>query len=184
MKRAIREYGDPVLREVSVPVAEVDAELRALAEEMVEAMRANTGVGLAAQQIGETRSICVVEVPEEYDLDDEGNRLNPDLPGMPWVLLNPRILSSSAKTDSHEEGCLSFPGIRGSIVRPVDIRLAYMDLEGRSHELDLRGFVARVVQHEVDHLNGVLFIDRMSAAKKFTLRNRLRKMKEETEAMR
>ena len=177
--RRILRYGDPVLLEPARPIETVDDELRALAGDMIETMRAERGVGLAAEQIGLTRAICVVEVPEEYDVDEEGNRLNPGL-AMPLVLVNPEILAASPETSTLEEGCLSFPGITGVIRRPVHIRLRYTDLEGDPHEVGVRDFASRVIQHEVDHLRGVLFTTRMSPAKRVALKGRLRRMGQET----
>jgi peptide deformylase len=173
----MRYYGDPILRTPSHPVRPPNEGLRELAARMIETMHASEGVGLAAQQIGEARAICVVAVPEDYDKDDAGARINPDLP-MPLVLLNPVIHTFSDKTDSREEGCLSFPDIRGKIERSSEIGVRFQDLEGQVHDLTVRGFAARVIQHEVDHLNGVLFIDRMSVAKRFALKGRLAKLKD------
>lgn len=178
MNHEIRIFGDPVLREKSVEVVVVDDQIRALGREMIEIMRKSEGVGLAAQQIGETRSICVIEVPEDYDRDEEGQSLNPGIT-MPAMLINPVITSSSSKTISYEEGCLSFPDIRGSITRPAEIHLTYIDEQGKKQEMAVKGFTARVIQHEVDHLNGILFIDRMSAARRFALKGRLRRLREE-----
>lgn len=178
MNHEIRIFGDPVLRAKSTPIADVNDEIRALATSMVEMMRISEGVGLAAQQIGETRAICVIEVPEEFDLDDQGQRLNPTL-RMPMVLINPVLSTPSKKETSHEEGCLSFPGIRGSISRPYRIHVQCLDEQGQVIDVDVAGFTARVIQHEVDHLNGVLFIDRMSTAKRFTLGSKLRRLREE-----
>lgn len=171
-----------MLREKARPIAKVGAEIRKLADDMIDTMRYAEGVGLAAQQIGETRAICVVEVPDKMDRDEAGNRFHPGL-DMPMVLLNPEIFEPSKKTESREEGCLSFPEIRGNITRSVEIGLRYMDLEGAKHELRVKDFLARVVQHEVDHLNGVLFIDRMSPAKKFAIKGRLARLKAEYEEM-
>jgi peptide deformylase len=180
MQYDIRIYGDPVLREKARRIERVDDDLRKLAADMIETMRAREGVGLAAQQIGETRAICVVEVPENYDKDPNGERMNPGV-AMPMILINPEIGEPSDDTDLHEEGCLSFPEIRANIVRPFSISLRYTDEQGQVRTLQPRGFLARVIQHEVDHLNGVLFIDRMSAPKRFAIKGKLRKMKEETE---
>jgi len=177
----IRIFGDPVLKTKAEPVTVFGDEIRNLGAEMIEIMRKADGCGLAAQQIGETKSICVIEVPPEYDLDEEGKPLNPDLK-MPMILINPEITSPSRKTESRDEGCLSFPGIRGSISRPVGIHVTCHDQAGKKVELDVRGFAARVIQHEVDHLNGVLFIDRMSAAKRFTLKGRLNKLQQGEDA--
>jgi peptide deformylase len=178
MRLNLRYYGDPILRDPARPVQPPEASLRQLAADMLETMRASEGVGLAAQQVGETRSICVVEVPEDYDRDEAGQRLNPELT-MPLVLLNPQIHTFSDKTDAREEGCLSFPDIRGKIERSLEIGLRFLDLDGQPCDLAVRGFAARVIQHEVDHLNGVLFIDRMSVAKRFAIKGRLAKMKKE-----
>lgn len=178
MTLTLRYFGDPVLRTPAHPVRPPNEGLRELAARMVETMHASEGVGLAAQQIGETRAICVVEVPEDYDKDEAGTLINPDLP-KPLILLNPDIHTFSAKTDSREEGCLSFPEIRGKIERSTEIGVRFQDLDGQSHDLVVRGFAARVIQHEVDHLNGVLFIDRMSVAKRFAIKGKLAKLKKE-----
>lgn len=175
---AIRYYGDPVLRESFRRVEVFDDDLRRFAEDLIETMRDSHGVGLAAQQVGDTRAVCVIEVPEAYDTDEEGHRLNPELP-MPLVLVNPVVSEPTRRTEGFEEGCLSFPDIRGTIVRPVEVTLAYQDLNGTAHTVVVRDFTARVIQHEVDHLNGILFIDRMSPAKKLALRNRLKRLKAE-----
>lgn len=178
MNHEIRIFGDPVLRTKASPVGQVNDDVRALGAEMIDIMRRSEGVGLAAQQIGETRAICVIEVPEDYDKDDQGERLNPSL-AMPMILINPVISNPSKKEDAHEEGCLSFPGIRGSINRPRTIHLSGLNEKGEALDVDVTGFTARVIQHEVDHLNGVLFIDRMSAARRFTLASRLKRLREE-----
>jgi len=177
----IRIFGDPVLRTKAEPVKDFGPEIRKLGAEMIEIMRKADGCGLAAQQIGETRAICVIEVPAEYDLDEEGKPLNPHVK-MPMILINPVISTPSRKTDSRDEGCLSFPGIRGSISRSLSIHVECQDQDGNNLALDVQGFVARVIQHEVDHLNGVLFIDRMSTAKRFTLKSRLSKLQRGEEA--
>lgn len=180
MKLPIHFYGDPVLRGKAVPVPAVTDEIRAFARDLIETMHEEQGVGLAAPQVGRSLAVCVVEVPLDYDTDEEGNRLHPDV-AMPLVLINPEIVDPSRKIDHHEEGCLSFPSLRGSIPRPIEITVRYLDELGKPRELHLREFLARVVQHEVDHLNGVLFIDRMSPAKRFALKKRLNTLKRETE---
>lgn len=180
MSLTIHFYGDPILREPAAPIRIVTPEIRALADDMIAKMHEAEGVGLAAQQIGKALAICVVAVPLDYDTDADGARLNPGV-DMPLVLLNPVITAYSKKTNTHEEGCLSFPGIRGNIDRSTEITLRYMNLDGQPREMVLRDFLARVVQHEVDHLNGVLFIDLMSAPKRLVLSKRLKRMKEETE---
>ena len=143
MPLTLRYYGDPVLRTAARSVRPPDPDLARLAADMIATMRASEGVGLAAQQIGETRAICVVEVPADYDQDAAGQRINPDLPPMPLVLLNPEIHTLSDKTDSREEGCLSFPDIRGKIDRALEIGVRYLDLDGHAHDVTVRGFAAR-----------------------------------------
>lgn len=179
MSLAIHKYGDGVLREKSQPVQEVDDDLRAVVKDMIQTMREERGVGLAAQQVGRTEALCVVDVPFEYDRDESGVRYNPDVP-MPLVLVNPEIAESSSETESADEGCLSFPGIYAPIERPVEITVRFLDARGKPQTLRLRKFVARVVQHEMDHLNGVLLVDRMSALKKIALSGQLKRLKKET----
>jgi peptide deformylase len=178
MIRLLRFYGDPVLREKAAPFDVVTEEVRKLAADMLETMRAERGVGLAAQQIGLSQSICVIDVPPDFDLDEAGVRQHPDQP-MPLVLINPEIVSSSEEVWSAEEGCLSFPDINGQIKRPFTITLRYTSLDGETIENFFQGFLARVIQHEVDHLNGVLFIDRMSPVKRAALSGRLKRMRKE-----
>lgn len=173
-------YGDPVLRKEAAPIDKVDDEIRELAKDMLATMHEARGVGLAAQQIGLTRAICVVFVPPEYDVDEEGNRLNPEVP-MPLVLLNPVVAEPSEKTTKRDEGCLSFPDITAPINRADEVTVSYMDLEGKEQSLRVRDFIARAVQHEVDHLNGVLFIDRMSPVKKIAIKGQLKRMRKATE---
>ncbi len=179
----IQTYGAPVLREKAVAVEAVTPELRKLAKDMVFTMHRANGVGLAAQQVGRTESVCVIDVPAEYDVEERGKggeRLNPDVE-MPLVLFNPRIVEASEdETAAQEEGCLSFPGINGSVERPWRVRVAYLDLDGRERETELVGFVARAAQHEIDHLEGTLFIDRFKYVKKLAVRGKLKKLKEET----
>jgi peptide deformylase len=183
LKYSIRTYGDPVLVTKARPIDRVDEGIVTLARDMIETMHAEEGVGLAAQQIGKEIAICVIDVPEKADMDAEGKRANPDL-AMPLVVLNPEILSYSKKTESTEEGCLSFPEIRGNIDRAVDIRLRFLAETGEVRELDVHGFTARVLQHEIDHLNGVLFIERMSYAKRIAIKGKLKRLKLETEEAR
>jgi peptide deformylase len=180
MKREIRKFGDPVLREKAKPIAKIDASVRALADDMLETMHAAEGVGLAAQQIGETRAICIIMVPPDLDKNEAGERQHPHLE-KPTVLLNPVVIEASKTMAGRDEGCLSFPEIRGTIQRPTAITLKYMGLDGVERLEKLRDFAARVVLHEVDHLNGVLFIDKMSPAKKFASKRKLANLKAETE---
>lgn len=178
----IRTYGDPVLRESSRPVPAITPEIRGLVDDMLATMRAAQGVGLAAQQVGRTEAVCVVELPEGYDTEEEGGpRLNPDVP-LTLALVNPRILEASDKTCSMEEGCLSFPDIRGSVQRPWSVLIGHLGLDGQPKTTRLNGFFARAAQHEMDHLAGELFVDRFSYVKKLAMRTKLKHLQAETAA--
>jgi peptide deformylase len=141
-----------VLRQRAAPVARVDDEVRHLVEDLFETMRAARGVGLAANQVGVARRVAVV------DVGDQGPP--------PLVLINPTIVGHSAETDTAEEGCLSIPEIYGDVERPISVTLEALDLAGRPYRLDVSGYKARAVQHEIDHLDGVLFLDHLSAVKR------------------
>ena len=176
----IRTYGDPVLREPARPVAKLTPEIQSLIDDLFATMRAAQGVGLAAQQVGRTESICVVELPEAYDREDEeGPRLNPDVP-LALVLINPKIVEESDETCSMEEGCLSFPDVRGNVERAWSVVVEHLDREGRPRQTKLNGFFARAAQHEIDHLAGELFVDRFSYVKKLAVKTKLRQLREET----
>lgn len=181
MKRTVRLYGDPALRQKAQPVAEVDDRIRRLAREMIEVMRAAKGVGLAAEQVGENVAMFVLEVPLEYDRDPAGQFYNPGVT-MPMVFINPQIVKTSAETEVAEEGCLSFPGIYVPIARPVEVTVNFMDLRGESRVQTFRKFIARAIQHEMDHLNGVLLVDRMTPVKKLALAGALRRIKRQGRA--
>lgn len=157
----IRTFGDKVLRRASRPVEEFDARLGELVERMVETMIAEEGVGLAAPQIGVPRRVAVVNPA-------------PDDPDALMALVNPCIVARSEETVCSEEGCLSVPGIRGQVTRPARIDVEYRDPGGRPRRLAVDGLVARIIQHEIDHLDGVLFVDRLSLASKAMIRGRLK----------
>lgn len=180
MKLPLRFYGDPILREKAAPVAAVNDRLRSLADDMIETMHAEEGIGLAGQQVGERVALFVVDIPASADTREDGTRLNPDAV-MPMALFNPEIVEFSDETWVYEEGCLSFPEIRVPVTRPAEALVRWTDRDNVRRERRLRGLVARCVQHEMDHLNGVLICDRMSAVKKISLSGKLRRMKRETE---
>lgn len=163
----IRKYGDPVLRQKAAAIQEIDADIRALAEDMIETMQAAEGVGLAAPQIGESLAMCVVDV----GLIIEG--------AIPEVFVNPEILEAFGNDVSLEEGCLSIPGITDNVVRKEGIRLRYQDLHGDRHERTCDGMLARVLQHEIDHLHGIFFTDRLSAIRRKMLAKKLRQIEAE-----
>ncbi len=181
MKRVITQFNTPVLRQKGERILAVTPEVRTLVDDMLDTMREARGIGLAAQQVGVARQLCIVEVPEELDQDEAGHRLNPGL-AMPMVVMNPEVLSVTDRNWDYEEGCLSFPEITGRIRRPWGIRLRYLALDGQVREIEAQGLVARALQHEIDHLNGVLFIDRMSNVRRVSLSGKLKRLSRQTEA--
>jgi peptide deformylase len=144
--------GSPVLRQRAAPVTAVDDEVRRLVDDLCDTMRAAKGVGLAANQVGVARRVAVVDVGEEFP--------------PPLVLVNPRIVQASDATETAEEGCLSIPDIYGEVERRLSVTLEALDRDGRPYRLEVSGFKARAVQHEIDHLDGVLFLDHLSAVKR------------------
>lgn len=181
MELRITQYGEPVLRKPALPVEVFDAALQELAAAMIEAMYAADGIGLAAPQIGQSIRLFVADLPTP----DNETRFSWILDGrtppldlfMPLVVVNPKILSTSNDTTVFNEGCLSFPGIRGDIARPEQVEIQYQDLEGTTHTLSCTGLFARCIQHEYDHLEGTLFIDRMEPSHRKSLEARLKKLK-------
>lgn len=159
----IRTYGSDVLRKEAEPVEEFGEELEEFLLRMVETMLIEDGVGLAAPQVGVSKSIAVVN-PEP---ENERTLVK---------LVNPKIVSFSDETESCEEGCLSVPGIRGSVIRPVGVEVTYLDECGSERRLQADGLLARIIQHEIDHLHGVLFVDRLSIAKKMLIKSKLRSL--------
>ena len=181
MKYSFCTYGHPVLRQPAIPVVRIDRDIQMLARDMLEIMGERKGVGLAAQQIGQTIQICTVGFDPKHDVAEPGGpRLNPEVP-LPLVMLNPVILSrTGAKTDT--EGCLSVPEIWAPVHRAWEVAVAFLNLQGEKQTLLAKGLLARAIQHELDHLNGVLFVDLVSPVKKITLRGQLRRMKKKIEA--
>ncbi len=179
----IVRYGDPVLRAKGQQITKVDERVRALAADMLETMHEANGVGLAAQQIGEALQLTVIDVGAAEDqastLRVNGEEVDAKT-SMPLVLLNPR-LTLGAEMAIGVEGCLSFPEITADISRASTVMARAETLEGKTVELEATGLLARALQHEVDHLQGVLFIDRMSPVTKVALRSRLKRLKKENE---
>lgn len=152
-------YPAPVLRKAAAPVTAFDDDLKRTVEAMFQLMFQSHGVGLAAPQVGLKQRILV--------LNDESDVEKPELN---LVLINPKIVSRTGKRTKFEEGCLSFPGIYAEVERPTDCRVEAVDVEGQPFTADYDGFRSRIIQHEYDHLEGVLLVDRMSPADK--LRNK------------
>ena len=152
--REILTVPNPVLKQVSTPVEAVDDEMRTLMDDMLETMYAAPGIGLAAVQIGVAKRVIVMDIAGKDD------------PPAPRYLVNPEILWSAEETQPHEEGCLSVPDIYEEVERPAKVRLRYLDYDGKPVEEEADGLYAVCIQHEMDHLQGVLFIDHLSRLKR------------------
>jgi peptide deformylase len=150
--RTLHLLGSPVLRQKAKTVARVDETVRELVDDLFETMRAARGVGLAANQIGIARRVAVVDVGED------------DPP--PLVLINPVILERGEEVETSEEGCLSIPEIFGDVERPARVVVEALDRDGQSYRATAAGYKARAIQHEIDHLDGILFLDHLSAVKR------------------
>ena len=147
----IRMFGDPVLRQPALEVRDFDGALARLAHDMMETMHAASGVGLAANQVGVLRRL--------FTYDDPGDD---DVEGTAGAVVNAVLLGSSEDVEESDEGCLSFPGLFYPVKRPLTVHVRHQDLHGEEHEMELSGFGARIWLHEMDHLNGVLFIDHLA----------------------
>ena len=163
----ILHYPDKRLHKVAKPVAAVTERIRKLAADMAETMYDAPGVGLAATQVDVHERVVVIDVSEDKD----------DL----MVLINPEILSRSDEQKTHEEGCLSVPGVFDEVERPATVRIRALNLEGEVHEFEAEGLLAVCVQHEIDHLNGKVFVQHLSYLKQTRLKARLRKEQRELE---
>ena len=166
-------FGHEVLRQKAVPVAEITPEIRQLVMDMLESMYAAKGVGLAAEQVGHTERVCVIDVPR--DAEKEACREENAAVAMPLVLINPEILASEGK-QRNEEGCLSFPDIGAPITRADKVTVTYTALNGVRQTVSARGLLSRAIQHEVDHLNGVLLVDKMSPMQKMSVAGQLKRL--------
>ena len=152
--REILVVPDPILKQVSQPVEKVDDALRALMDDMLETMYAAPGIGLAAVQVGVPKRVIVMDLAGK------------DEPPQPRYFVNPEILWASEETAPYEEGCLSVPEIYDEVERPAQVKLRYQNYQGETVEEDAEGLFAVCIQHEMDHLNGVLFIDHLSRLKR------------------
>ena len=157
---------DPILRKKSEVLEKVDDELRELLNDMLETMYAAPGIGLAAVQIGVLKRLIVIDISKDKEKKN------------PLFLINPEIISRSKKTTIYEEGCLSLPGHFAEIERPAECQIKFIDYNGKKKELSANGLLATCIQHEVDHLNGVLFIDYLSKLKKDMIVKKLIKHKQ------
>jgi len=162
--RKILKFPDQDLRIKAKPVETFDEELKTLTEDMFETMHSVNGIGLAATQIGVAKQVAVIDISAEKN--------------EPLVIVNPAIqILDPSKTEDYDEGCLSVPGFFEKISRPSDIKLSYQDLNGKKQEIKPEGLLTKVVQHELDHLNGRLFVDHISELKRRRIRNKIIKQK-------
>ena len=183
MTLRITQYGESILHQKGKTVTDFSGELFKLNNDMIESMRNAEGIGLAAQQIGQALRFCVVEVPDHPDYPItcilDGKPLAPSLL-MPMPLANPEIEFIPSDEFYYEEGCLSLPEIKGDVPRPEHIRVKYQDLDGAAHLLECDGLLARCIQHEVDHLDGILFIERMEKPHFAEIKEEIRELKKKT----
>lgn len=164
----ILHYPDPKLHKVAKPVAQVDGRIRQLVKDMAQTMYAAPGIGLAATQVDVHERVVVI------DLSENQNEL--------LVLINPEILSASEDLQVYEEGCLSVPGVYDEVKRAAQIRVRALDEHGQSREFDADGLLAVCIQHEIDHLNGKVFLQRLSTLKQTRIRSKILKQRKEQQA--
>ena len=163
----IRKYGDPILRQQAKPQESFDEALHQQAADMIETMQAAEGVGLAANQVGRSNALCIVDV----GLIVEGEE--------PRAFVNPVVLAENGPVVESEEGCLSIPEVNEKVGRKESIRLRFQDLQGTLQEETFEGMLARVLLHEIDHLKGVFFVDRLNPLKRRLLEKRLKAIAEQ-----
>ncbi|SMX26855.1 Peptide deformylase [Pelagimonas phthalicica] len=168
MKRPILIHPDPRLKKVCDPVADLSDDLRKLADDMLETMYDAPGIGLAAPQIGVLHRLIVLDCVKE----DEG-------PARPLVMFNPEIVASSDELNVYEEGCLSIPDQYAEVTRPKQVQVNWLDRDGKEHSEEFDGLWATCVQHEIDHLNGKLFIDYLKPLKRQMITRKMQKLKRE-----
>ncbi len=158
---------DPILRKVSEPIEKVDNDLRKLLDDMLETMYAAPGIGLAAVQVVILKLLIFIDISKDKEKKN------------PLFLINPEIVSKSKNTSMYEEGCLSLPGHFAEIERPAECQINFLDYNGKKKEISAKGLLSTCIQHELDHLNGILFIDYLSKLKKDMIIKKLVKHKKE-----
>lgn len=168
----IIEAPDPRLRIISNPVARVDDDLRQLMDDMLETMYAAPGIGLAAVQVGVAKQVIVIDICHGEEEDDKPS---------PRFFVNPELLWTSEELTTYKEGCLSVPEFYEEIDRPSQCRISYLDYQGKAHEEELDGILATCLQHEMDHLKGILFIDYISSLKRDMILKKLAKARRQKE---
>jgi peptide deformylase len=169
----VYKYGEKVLREKAEPVPVVTDTLRRLAADMLETMDHARGVGLAAQQVGRTVRLCVIDIPDSCETEEDA-RFNAPI-AMPLKLWNPQIIAREGSV-CDKEGCLSFPNVGGSLTRAHQVTVQYLDENNQPQIITARGYLARALQHEIDHLDGILYIDHMTAVERLAAAAKLKKL--------
>lgn len=175
MDYKIVTYGNKILRKKAEPVADINDDIRQLVEDMLVTMHQKGGIGLASEQIGRQECICVIDIsgaePVAAAGDEKKNGVD-----MPLILINPEIIDAVGK-ETGQEGCLSFPGIFVLVERQAEITVKFKDMNNKDLTIKADGLLARVIQHEMDHLKGILLVDRMSVVQKVALAGKLKRLK-------
>lgn len=169
-------YGDPVLRQKVEPVEEITDEIRELVQDMLDTCEAENGIGIAAPQVSSSLSVMLI-VPFQETERGEFEYLEP------IIFINPKLSDPADDMDIQPEGCLSIPGVRGHVTRPESITVEWMDLEGKQQKQTFHGYTARQIMHENDHLNGVLFVDRLEKKERRRMEDQLQVLKKQTQKM-
>ena len=168
---------DPRLKIKSTPVKEVNAEIRKLMDDMLETMYASEGIGLAAVQVGVHKRILVMDMGSGSRRYEEAQEQE----SKPYFMVNPEIVEESEEQNTYEEGCLSFPGQYAEVVRPKTVKIKYLDYHGKPQVLEADELLATCVQHEIDHLEGIVFVDYLSPVKRDVIMRKLKKLKKKEE---
>ncbi len=175
---------NPLLKQLSKPVDKVDDDLRNFMKDMVQTMYAEQGIGLAAVQVGVLKRVLVIDVDYEIDHHAHHSHNHHHCSGVhvknenPLFLINPEIIEKSADLSSYNEGCLSFPLARADVKRPKKVKVKFLDFHGEEKTIEMDGILATCVQHEIDHLNGVTFVDHISKLKREVILNKMKKFKQ------
>jgi peptide deformylase len=172
---------DSILKQISKPVVKVDEALKQFMKDMVSTMYYQEGIGLAAVQVGELKRVLVIDI--DYEIDDHQHHNHDECGGIhvkntnPRYFVNPEIIEFSKESSSYSEGCLSFPGARSEVVRPKKVMVKYLDFNGNEKLEEMDGIIATCIQHELDHLNGITFVDHISKLKRDMILSKMSKLK-------
>ncbi len=172
---------NPILKQISKPVEKVDESLRQLMKDMVTTMYNESGIGLAAVQVGILKRILVIDV--DYEVENHNHHDHHNCGGIhvkntnPRYFINPEIIEFSKESSSYNEGCLSFPEARAEVIRPETVKVKFLDFHGNQKTEEMDGILATCIQHEIDHLNGITFVDHISKLKRDMILNKMKKFK-------